>query len=321
MISIFAADDERLPITWHGIDYNGMTDTEWGQIYPNESVGLFVDNIAFSTPFTFVSETEPDIVKTGGGIELYNLRNSSRILQLSCRLQGRTLEERDAWIEEIQSDFAPLKLQWQYGTWPPENTVGRPEWLDTLPLEFTRMNDGSHNPGIADVWGDGRVELQYYVVPIELPDPIISDVLTGYGAFVNLRFLVMDGGRAYARDEMSLVGNGTIVPTWGPAPNYPVFSTTMTGAGSATLTITSSGVSGYTPAPLVLNASGLVNTDVLTVNCRDRQILVDGVPTMGLYVSGDYPIFGGYGDTNTVAWSNTTNTSNRTTTFRQATYV
>lgn len=324
MISLFDDDGARLPILWHGIDYNGLTDTEWGTIDLGETAGLFTSIVAFSTPFTFVSETEPDIVKTGGGVELYNLRNASRVLDIRARLLARTLSERDAWIEEIQSDFAPLKMAWNYSsTWPPQGTTGRPDFLDTLPLQFTRMNDGSHNAGIATTWPTGKVELEYHVVPLELPDPIIAEVQQGFAADLTLRFLILDGGRAYGRTETTLSGDGDITPAWGPAPNYPEFSFTSGGSSSATLTITSSGIAGYSPAPLVIDASGLSNNDAVVINCRDRLITVNGAATghSAYLVSGGWPIFGGYGDTNTVVWTNDISTSVKTTTFREATYV
>ena len=322
MISLFDDTGARLPILWHGIDYNGLTDTEWGPIDLGETAGLFTAFSAFSTPFTFVSETEPDIVKTGGGVEIYNLRNASRVMDLRVRLLARRLSERDAWIEEIQSDFTPLKLTWNNSTtWPPSGTTGRPDFVDALPLTFTRLNDGSHNDGIADSWPTGKVELQYYVVPLELPDPIIAEVQQGFAADLTLRFLILDGGRAYSRTNTTLSGDGDITPAWGPAPNYPVFSFTSGGASAANLTITTSGVSGYTPAPLVLDASGLSDEDEVVLNCRDRLIYVNGAWDQSLHVSGDWPIFGGYGDTNSVVWSNDTSTSLKTTTFREATYI
>jgi len=317
-------DGARLPITWRGIDYNkAFVDPTYGtQELP---YGIFTETAVFNTPINFQSEMHPDIVKNGGGIEYYNPRVGSRVLNIRTFLRGRTISEVGAWVEEIQRDFSPIDLQWSLGSaWPPAG--GRPKWCDPWhanfqPLRFSRMNDGSKNSNILAAVTDEQLDLQYAAVPVALPDPPVAASQTGWGAAMDLQWLLLDGGRAEAQADTTSTGTtqADITQQYGTSPAWPQIVITMSGggAGHASFTLAQTGHDLYAPANLVLDLSGYSGSEVITINARDRKVYVDGVLTMSIVTSGDWPMVPPAGDTATYTFTNTTNVSTVVTTWRE----
>jgi len=315
-------EDSRLPITWRGRDYNKAFTQDVSGI-EELPFGIFTETVGFNTPINFQSEMHAEIAKHGGGIEYYNPRIGSRVLNIRAIVRTETLSELGAELEAIQTDFSPLDLQWaQTDQWPVPN--GRPVWTDpwsakSQPLQFTRMNDASRDTNLEAVFPDDSIELEYQVAPLSLPDPLISATQSGYGASLDLSWLLLDGGRATARTSSTSTGTtqADIVQLWGTVPTWPQLTFSMdTGAGSATLTLTVTGDATYVPTALVLDMSGYSGTEAITLNCRDRKAYVDGVLTMAIVVSGDWPIVPPAGSsTLTYTWTNTTNTATHVTTW------
>lgn len=305
---------QRLSVAWNGIEFNDPTLTR------DEATGKRLEGVAFSTPVNFHSEPLDDIVKAGGGLELYNPRVGTRILRLTGSIRDETESGLMSQIMAMQRAFHPLYLQSVLAlnhagtlTWPPP--TGLPDWVRAKPLTFTRVMPRTVDPTNHP---DGLFELQYHVMPLALPDPVRSSVLQGMGAEYEAQFLLMDGGRSFDQTASQLGDTGTVTWVWGVAPVWPSFEITMSGAGSATFTITTT--QGHMGTALVLNLSGLSNGNVVDVNCADRTIWVNDVLTMSLYVSGDYPVLRGNGAT-TVTYTNTTNTSARVMNYRESDYV
>lgn len=330
MISIFDDKGERLSITWNGIEFNDPTLTRY------DAAGKRVEHIGFSTPVNFHSESVDDLVKNGGGLELYNPRVATRVATLRGSIRADTESELMAEIVLMQRAFSPLYLQATQQRarialptagldintsgalqWPPPS--GLPSWVRGLPLRFTRVLPRTW----ATSYPDGKLPLQYHVMPLALPDPVRASVSQGVGVDFEASFLLYDAGRSFDQTDTRLVGNGNCPVTWGRAPNWPLIDFTMSGAGHAAMTITFSGTQFATA--FVLNLSGLVNTNHVEVDCRDRTIWVNNVLTPTLYVSGNYPVIGDYtgGGVTAVAWSNTTNISASTNriTYRESDYV
>lgn len=318
-------DGDRLPITWRGINYNApFTDATSGE--QELPYGIFAETIGFNTPINFQSEMQPDIVKKGGGLEYYNPRIGSRVLNIRCFIRGRTIAEVGAWLEEIQRDFSPLDLQYNLaGAWPPPG--GRPKWTDPWeanfqPLLISRMNDGSKNTAIAAAEPDGQLDLQYAVAPLGLPDPLVAVTQTGWGAAMDLQWLLLDGGRPQARVDTTSSGTtqADITQQYGNAPTWPQIVITMSGggAGSATFTLTQTGHDVYSPSTMVLDLSGYSGTEVITVNARDRKVYVDGVLTMSIVTANPgWPLVPPTGDTATYTFTNTTNVASVVSTWRE----
>lgn len=319
MISVFAEDrTTRFSITWNGIDYN-MPDVP-------TTDGVFTDHVAFDTPTNFQSEVHQQISKSGGGIEFYNPRAASRVLSFRCRILAPTLAKLMDRCLAIQAAHAPLNLQfWEnrdrLGTlqWPVTN--GMPSWVKSVPLQFTRLVGGSLWSRWITGFPNGEALLEYHVAPLALPDPILGVVGQGYGAFLSPSWLVLDGGRAYARAEETLSGDGDITPTWAVAPMWPQFTFTATGVPLSNLTIAVT--AGSHSETLVVNAAGCVNNDTVVIDTETEQIRVNGIedPAKCSYVSGNWPVLRGEGNTDTVTWTNNANTTSRVTRYRQADYA
>jgi hypothetical protein len=330
MISIFDDANERLSISWNGIEFNQPV---LGRLQTPS--GFRVDNIGFSTPTNFHSEIVADIVKNGGGVEMYNPLTGTRVLNMRGSIRGATESAVNDQVRTLQRAMSPLYLQSalnyavEHGgdqsemdiisaasrQWPVGS--GLPSWVRGVPFKFTRMLPKSE----VTAYRDGKYLLQYHVVPLQLSDPIKADVSTGFGVDYEAQFLLMDGGRSFDQSSTTVQGDGTLTMNWGRAPVWPRIHFSMTGAGSATATITTSGTPMATA--LVLDLSTLGASDEVDVDCRDRSIRVNGVLTQAIYASGDYPIIADRTiAATTVAWTNTTNmtASSNKITYRESDY-
>lgn len=317
MISIFDDEGKRLEMTWNGINFNSPT---LGRM--EVPTGLRVDNVGFSTPTNFHSEVINDLIKNGGGLELYNPLVGTRVLNLRGSIRAEKESALQSQIVTMQRKFHPLYLQSVLGlnhagtlTWPPP--AGLPNWVRAHPITFTRcmprsIDQASH--------ADGLFELQYHPLPLQLPDPIRADVQQGYGADFEAQFLLADGGRSFDQTEKTLVGDGTVTWVWGQAPVWPVIELTVSGAGSATCTITTT--QGHMATALVLDLSALSASDTVSVDTRTHTIYVNNIYNMSVFASGEYPVLRGNGAT-TVAWTNTTNITSSTNLlrYRESDYI
>jgi hypothetical protein len=310
MISIFDDKGDRLGIAWNGIEFNDPTLSRM-----EDATGRRVDHVGFSTPTNFHSEAINDLVKNGGGLELYNPLVGTRVLNLRGSITAESESTLMNQIVTMQRLFHPLYLQSVLGlneaaalTWPPPS--GLPDWVRAKPLTFTRQMPKTADP---TNHSDGLFELQYHVLPLQLPDPQRMSVQQGLGVDYEAQFLLADGGRSFDQTERTEIGDQTMAWVWGQAPVWPSIEITMDGAGSATCTITTS--TGHMGTALVLDLSGRGASDTIRIDTRSRTIYVNDIYDMSVYVSGDYPIFRGNGST-VIAWTNTTNITASTNLFR-----
>ena len=313
MISLFDQDGNRLSVTWNGVEFNDPTLTR------DEQSGFRLEIAAFNTPATFHSEQIADVVKNGGGIELYNPHVGTRVLNLRGSIRASGERELAEQVVDLQRAMHPLYLQSALAenragnqTWPPP--AGLPSWVRGYPLKFTRMRDRDTAP---TRYPDGKFLLQYHVVPLSLPDPLRMSVLQGIGVEYEAEFLVMDGGRSYDQTEDTLSGDGTITWLWGQAPVWPTYEFSLSGTGPADLTITTT--QGHMATSLVLDTSSK-STGSFVVDTRDRTIAYNGTVNDRYYSSGDFPPLRGDGAT-TVAWTNTTNVTGNLVRYRESDFV
>jgi hypothetical protein len=312
MISIFDDAGVRQSITWQGIELNDPDATAKN--------GFTTDAVAFNTPTNFASEAIDDIVKQGGGLEYYNPRVGTRVLTMNGHVHAVSESELNELMYPLQRAFHPLYLQSLLAanragtaTWPPPN--GLPSWVTSQPLSFTRVMTRDWAPAS---FSTGKMALYYYVVPLELPDPVRSTTRTGVGAEWQASWLIMFGGRSFDRTEQNLVGAGNIVPTWGKAPIWPIIRLAMAGAGASNFTITTTGH--HMATALVLDLT-TVGASTIDIDCGNRKIwsnfIYDGT---GVYGSGDYPVIHPT-STTAVAYANATNVTSATVYYRESDYV
>lgn len=313
MISLFDQDHNRLSVTYNGIEFNDPTLTR------DDQTGARLESAGFSTPSNFHTEAIADIVKNGGGIELYNPHVGTRVLNLRGSYRASGERELMEQILTMQKAMHPLYLQSTLATsragtqtWPPPG--GTPSWVRAYPLKFTRMRDRDIAP---TRFPDGKFELQYHVVPLQLPDPLRMSVLQGQGVEYEAEFIIMDGGRSFDQNEDTLAGDGTITWLWGTAPVWPTYEFSLTGVGPANLTITTT--QGHMATALVLDMSTVSSGNVV-VDTRDRTIAHNGVISDTYYSSGEFPTLRGNGATS-VAWTNTSNISSNIVRYRESDFV
>ena len=312
MIAIYDKDGNRESISWQGYEFNKPFD-QYETFNGAEQEGCFVDVVSYNTPINYQSEVSSEIVKSGGGIEYYNPRTASRVLNIRARLQARDLNRMHSELNYIQQLFSPFYLQTKWNLWPPY--AGRPLWSDpwsafAQPLTFTNLEDGTRFPGMLDSlhYPDGKAQMQYSVVPLELPDPTIAAIGQGWGATLDMAWMILDGGIAIDQATWYRSGNGTLVPEWANVPMFPQIAFDMTGAGASNLTIAISNDHPYfDDFSMVLDVSGLSSGNHVDIYSRDRVIWVAGIVDNTIYVSGDYPVLAPYPYTNTITWTNTTN--------------
>jgi hypothetical protein len=320
MADIFDDDGNRLPMTFMDLELNSSAMVVDSGKPDDPTYGAWVDSAVYNTPIVFQSEAQPDIIKQGGGIEVYNPRVATRVLDIRGRILAPTRKRVGSVAQLIRQNLSPLHLMWDHSnSWPPPG--GRPAWTDPWQpslysgLSFTRMLDGRHESGFRTSFPDGKVPLQHAVFPLVVSDAPVFSVQQGYSTDFHLQFLLLDGGIAFSQTQSSRTGTGAVAPSWSDVPAYPEISFTMSGAGSATWTLAVTNVQGYSPTDLVLDLSGRSNTEVIRVNCRDRKIYVDGVETPGIYVSGDYPVVPSDDYSATYTFTNTTNCGTITTSW------
>lgn len=318
MIGIFDDDGNRLPITWQGLDFNKAFDA-YDTFNGGDQQGIFTDATNFNTPVNYQSEVHGSILKQGGGIEFYNPRIASRVLNIRARVQAATQTTLHEYLRHIQKLFSPLYLQYKYDGWPP--SAGRPTWTDPWHanfkgLLFTGLGDGTLNTG----WdSSGKESLAYAVAPLQLPDPPVAAIGQGWGASLDLAFMLLDAGVAHLQTATTVSGNGTASTNIGTVPSFPVIQFSMTGAGHASLTIAFTSSDPQIPnTSVVIDASGLSNNDDVVIYARDREVWVNGaIDNSILSTSTTWPVISPDYDV-TITWTNTTNVTANSVKFREA---
>lgn len=316
MVALFKSNGDRLAVTWQGYDFNAPLDS-LETFYGAEQEGCFIDSLNISTPSNYQSEVQGSLIKQGGGIEYYNPRTASRVLNVNARVQASNLNKLNDHIQHIQKLFSPLYLQYKYGGWPPP--AGRPVWSDPWETNFKGFGFTMLGDTYYDFGTDNLVTLEYAVAPLSLPDPLTSAIGTGWGARLDLAWMILDGGVAHADTVTTISGNDTNALSWGDVPMFPRIEFSMTGAGASNLTVTftTSDPMLTSPVALVIDASGLSSGEDVAINVRDREVFVDGVMDNTILTTPAWPVISpDY--TTTVAWTNTTNTSGRAVKYREA---
>jgi hypothetical protein len=264
-----------------------------------------------STPINYQSEVQNELAKQGGGIEYYNPRIASRVLNIRARLQFDKLTTLHEHLNHIQKLFSPMWLQYNWNGWPISS--GRPEWADPwtsnfLPLRFTMLTDASINTGLT-AYVEAGIPLQYAAAPLALPDPTISE----------LSWLLLDGGIAMSQTISEVQGTpGVISTTWADIPMFPKVEFDTTGAGASNLTIAfTSSDANIVNGTIVLDISGLTSGKNVDIIVRDREVYVNNVMDNTLITSATWPMVSPAFDT-TVTWTNITNIANMNVKYYEA---
>lgn len=285
MIGRFDSSGNRLAITYNSLTLNSPTDTR----EPTPQTYL-VETVASQSAIDFILENK----QQADGSEVYGPHKISRIISL----QGRILAPSEAVLFDMIEDMATACDPALVAFKNPSDFF--------LALDYsTPTNDLTNYP-------TGLMACRYYAWPMKMPEPVMSSVAQGFGALFDLTFLMKDP-RRYLQSSSSTTGT-SIDNSLADYPSYPTLSFTMTGAGSATFSVRNAATTNDTT--LTLDLSGRSNNDAVVVDFANRRITVNGSVNMGLYVSGDYFLI--EPGTNTLTYTNTTNTGTRTMSWRKA---
>lgn len=283
MIGLVTDPIKGQPLTRLAITYNGLTLNN-----PADAVNdtYQVDSVTPATQFDTITDPSPGT----DGMEAYNVFKAARLLTLKGVIRSPTVAGLYDKVKALAAAFDPAKITH-------ENTGG-----GFLKMTFSVPTLDTTN------YSTGLVPSFYYARPRDIPEPTDS-TLMGTDLPFKIDMLLVDPNRYY-QTQSSLTGAGTISNTLADYRSYPTVTITMAGAGSATYTY---GLTNSIDAAvsLVLNLSGTVNTDVITIDSLNSRILKNGTDTPSLYVSGAYPLI--EPGTNTVTLTNTTNATTVTT--------
>lgn len=286
MLFPFKDDGTRLPIVYNGLTFNSASDVAESLSQAPEFTRL--ESYAGQTAIDYIKENN----ERRDGIEVYNAHKLGRIHRLNGTMGAPTLAKLADRITAFAAAFDP-------------STIAFKNSDPFLPLTFSVPTNDTAN------YVSGLIPCQYHVLPIEMPEPVISTVGIGFGAKWGVTLLAKDP-RRFAQSTGGRTGAGSIT-NLGDFRSWPTLTITMSGAGNAAYAYTNTGPT--EAKTLTLNLSGLVNTNVVTVDCERRTISVGTTLRMDLYVSGDYPQI--QPGSNTVAIANTSNTTT-VTTYRPA---
>jgi len=251
VIGLFNDAGDRLPVTYNSLTLNNPYDAS------DDTYEL--NTAAFIHQLDFVQDARQD----ADGSEAYGVNKNSLLIRLEGTVRAPSIKAFFDKLVALQKAFDPAKVSHE-----------NPTTQGFLALTFT-------TPGVA-----ADVTSRYYVRARRIQLPPISQY-TGNAGFFSIELLAIDP-RRYHTTAYTTNGGGTVVNLG----DYRTFGTvviTMAGAGDADFTYTSNpDLAGIATTSLVVDLSGCVNEDVVTIDMLNRKISKNGTETPTMYVSGDY---------------------------------
>jgi len=255
VISLFDAANAKLAVTYNSLTLNSPSDAA-GATYE-------LERVLPHTNYTTIS----DEAAAGDGMEMYEARKTSKAIRITGKVKGSSKADLYDRIETLAKTFDPSLISFNN---PPPN--------DFLALDFSTPTADTTN------FATGLMACRYYARPIGGLD-VVPGKYSGLVVPFHLDMLLKDP-RRYRQTIATITGSaaGTDI---GDYPSWPTITITATGAGSATYSVKNTAtIQGA--LTLTLNLSGLINTDVVSVDMVTRTILKNGVYAGSLYVSGSY---------------------------------
>lgn len=284
MIYIFS-DSGRIPMTYNGLTLNSVTDA--GQ---SGKQGIELHAVACSPPADFISEK----LQWRRGIHVAGITNSSQVIQVNGVIHGTTMADLADRVESFVHAFDPGWIAFANPTDP------------FLPFTFSVPTTDTTN------FPTGLAASQVFAIPTERPRPVNARA-SGRSARFRLTLLQPDPTR-YLTTASTTTGGA--ITNIGNTTSWPTVTFTMSGAGHASFTIATSGGTVQGSKSLVLDLSGRSTGQVITVDFDQREIFVNSTRSSGIFKSGDW--FEIEPGSQTIAFSNTTNTGTKTLTWYPA---
>lgn len=283
MIGIFAADGiTRNAVAYNGVSLNTLTNSAAGA--KSTRSGYTVEVVAPRTAMDYVSEPN----QWENMMELYGLRKNSRILVVRGFIYSTTQADLYDKVKALAAATDPSRIVFQNPSDP------------FLALTFTTPSAG------------GDVASQYNVLPIRMVEPTLASVGDGRAVPYEIDFLMREPKR-FTQATTTVTG-ATTTTSAGDDTSWPTVTFTLSGAGSASFTITNTAT--YQGAKsLVLDLSA-ETTGNWVIDFKNKTITRSGTSRYAVYKSGDW--FQIEPGLNTISYTNTTNTASRVLTYRPA---
>lgn len=281
MIPVWQTTGARNPVVYNNYTFNQ-------EVGGSEKDIVEISRIQYQTPIQAIHEARD----FSDGLETYGAYKRGKRIIIYGIIRGTT---RGALYDRVEAFAAAVD--------PAAASRDNPLTFGLLPLDF--------NVPTANTTGfpSGLMPCRYFARAEAALEPPSSPI-QGLALPFMLPFLASDP-RRYLQATSQITGAATADNSIGTFYSWPTLTVAMTGAGSATFSITS--VEGS--ATLTLNLSGRVNLDSVVVDMERQKITVNGTETPSLYVSGNF--FAMEPGSNAISYANTTNAS-PTLTWRSA---
>lgn len=255
MIGIYDEAGARLAMGLSGLSLNDPAD---------DGLDTFeVNAVTYSDALDTTTDADP----AHDGVELGAVRKTMYVAHIAGVIRAPTLTKLFDKRRDLAAAYDPATLYRKNLA-----TAG------VVPFDFSTPTLDTTN------FPTGLVPSRYYVRPQRMVMPPVS-VYAGTSCYFDLALVIQDP-RRYRRATSTLAGIGTATNI-GDYATYPTMTISMTGAGPANYTLTRTDAYGVVKA-LVLNLSGRVNGETVTIDMAKSKISVNAVETPALYVSGDY---------------------------------
>jgi hypothetical protein len=291
MIPIYDTDGSRLEMTYN-------THSTINSVSSVESVksGIEITRIAQASAADFTSEK----LQWRDGLDVSGVTKASRLIVMRGYIWGTSAANIADRIATFSGAFDPGRIAFLH----PDDPF--------RPLDFSVPTEDTTN------FPTGLAASRVYVMPTEMPVPDITKSGRGLSARFDLTLLAKDPRRYLQTATTSVDGPGDAsgsITDIGTYPSYPTLTFSMSGAGSASFSVQNVSTEQGTKS-LVLDLSGRSNGQAITVDFANRQVLVNGTATAGIFKSGDWFQIE-YG-TNTLTYANLTATGTKTMTVYPA---
>lgn len=283
MIPIFDDTGARLAHTYNSLTLNSPSD--------DQEDTYRIDSIVPLTQLDSVSDPHPG----RDGMESYEVRKIARVFRIEGVILAPSIAKLFDKMKALAAAFDPAKASHL-----------NPSTLGYLAYDFSVPTLDTTN------YASGFVPSRYYLRARSMVEPVISDA-SGLNAKFTLDLVARDP-RRYLQTTSSRTATGALDNSLADYRSWPTLTLNMSGAGSATCTITNTTSLGA--KSLVLNLSGTVNTDVIVVDFENRTITKNGVATPSLYVSGSW--FEIESESQTISNANFTNVGSWSLVWRRA---
>jgi hypothetical protein len=292
VIHIFGSDGGLLPLVYDQLGINYTLNVMSAE--PGDAAGMAGTRITAAAPSSAIDYIS-DKFQWRDGMEVYGITKVSKIWVLNGFVHGTSPADLADRVKALAHAFDPGYIAWRY----PEDPFR--DLVFSVPT-----TDLTNHP-------TGYVESTYLLFPLEGPEPIVANAGLGLARRFSITLLARDPRRYLVAQTLANAGTFANSEADYPTQNHTI-TFTMSGAGNAAFTVTNTAT--MHTSNLVFDLSGLVNNDVVTIDFDRQRVLVDGVETQGIYVSGVW--FQIEPGNNVIAYTNATNTGTKTLSARAA---